>query len=482
GGGGTAVIEAGPDPSEDFRVNTPAMWPSLGGSDKHLNGREVKHPQGRALGGSSAINAEAWIPPSAAVVDAWEQMGNPSWNWLTLAPYYRKSHTLVLLDAWTSTHLAWNDTFKTLNHEITGDPFSGQSTGGYSNPSSVDPASKTRSYSVSGYLKPVRKRGSLKAMTGTPAQRIVFEAAGENHTARGVEVLQDGKPIIITAKKEVILAAGCFRSPKLLELSGIGSSQLLGSLNVPLLVDNPNVGENLQDHLMTGISFEVKEGIEAKDPLIRQEPDAIQTALKMYAEEKKGQLCLAGIGSHGFMPLLDSESGDGKQEQDELIDQYISEGDDPVFKEHVRELAWQSSTTRELCDSWRHPNTPNVPWLGAPCFQRRLGPPKIGSNYLPHPLDLEVYARHILFLQTLAKTEPSASYLKPDGKRNYPTAFLKNLDDAKEYARPTSVPGYHYSGMCAILPRDKGGVVNERFLVHGTKNLRVVDASIMPLI
>lgn len=111
-----------------------------------------------------------------------------------------------------------------------------------------------------------------------------------------------------------------------------------------------------------------------------------------------------------------------------------------------------------------------------------LQPPRIENNYFSHPLDIEVYARHILFLQTLAKTEPLASYLKPNGKRNHPTAFLKDLEDAKEYARATSVTGYHYSGTCAMLPRDKGGFVSERLLVYGTKNLRVVDASIMPLI
>ncbi|KUJ12250.1 uncharacterized protein LY89DRAFT_688005 [Mollisia scopiformis] len=109
-------------------------------------------------------------------------------------------------------------------------------------------------------------------------------------------------------------------------------------------------------------------------------------------------------------------------------------------------------------------------------------PPRIESNYLPHPLDIGLCARHILFLQTLAKTEPLVSYLKPDGKRNHPTAFLKDLEDAKANTRATSVPVCHYSGTCAMLPREKGGVVNVRLVVYRTKKWRVVDASIMPLI
>lgn len=302
------------------------------------------------LGGSSAINAEAWIPPSAAVVDAWESMGNPGWNWSTLAPYYRKSHTLILPDPEISAHLglrwvdeqvkgkngpvqvsflgvaedpmskAWNDSFKNLQHEMIGDPFSGRYTGGYSNPSSVSPTSKTRSYAVSAYLEQVRKQNNLTVMTETAALRIIFDTVENSHTAQGVEIMQDGKPIVITARKEVVLATGTLQSPKLLELSGIGSRSILNSLNVHVSIDNPNVGENLQDHLMTGISFEVKEGVRTRDPMVRKEPDAIKSAMNMYAEEKKGQLCLASIGSHAFMPMVDSGSIDGEKVQDALID------------------------------------------------------------------------------------------------------------------------------------------------------------------
>ncbi|KAF8862196.1 alcohol oxidase [Acephala macrosclerotiorum] len=419
------VIEAGADLSEDFRG--------------YLNGRAVKHPQGRALGGPSAVNAEAWVPPSAAV-----------------------SHTLTLPDPDTATYLGleWVDEqvegenglvqvsfLGMLDHEMTGDPFSGKFVGGYGNPCSVDPASKTRSYFVSAYLSPVRKQGNLKVMTDTPVQCIIFDAAGADHTMRGMEILQDGKFIVITAKKEVILAAGCFQSPKLFELSGIGNSRLLESLGTPVVVDNPNAGENLQDHLMTGISFEVKEVVEARDPMVRQEPDAIQTAMKI------------------FMAMIDSDVKDGKQEQDELIDQNMSpnEGSGALFM-ILAQANWHGNP----------PHLENFATLGViqtyPMSRDSVHitskdlsePPKIESTYLSHPLDIEVYGRHIYFFQALAKTEPLTSYLKPDGKRNHPTAFLKSLNDAKEYY--------------------KGGVVNERLAVYGTKNLRIVDASVMPLI
>lgn len=108
--------------------------------------------------------------------------------------------------------------------------------------------------------------------------------------------------------------------------------------------------------------------------------------------------------------------------------------------------------------------------------------PTIDPEYLSHPLDIEVLGRHVAYLETIAVTKPFASYLKPDGKRNTPTSYAKDLDAAKEYVRAAGVSFWHCVGSCAMLPRENGGVVNEWLIVHGTKNLRVVDASIMPVI
>ena len=97
-------------------------------------------------------------------------------------------------------------------------------------------------------------------------------------------------------------------------------------------------------------------------------------------------------------------------------------------------------------------------------------------------LDLELHARHIRYLQTLAATEPLASLLKPDGKRQHPAACVgDDLEKAKEWARMSSATNYHSAGTCAMAPKEKGGVVDHKLRVHGVKGLRVVDASIFPL-
>lgn len=150
------------------------------------------------------------------------------------------------------------------------DPFSGNSIGGYSNTATVDPETKTRSYAGPAYGVPARQRPNVKVLTEALAQKIHFtKTASGIVQATGVEALIAGKVETIQAK-EIVLAAGVFNTPKLLELSGIGGKSVLEKNNIEVVVDLPGVGENLQDHLMTGLSYEVVDGIVTGDPLLRQ--------------------------------------------------------------------------------------------------------------------------------------------------------------------------------------------------------------------
>lgn len=108
--------------------------------------------------------------------------------------------------------------------------------------------------------------------------------------------------------------------------------------------------------------------------------------------------------------------------------------------------------------------------------------PLIDPQYLAKDLDVEIFALHFQYLQTLIQTEPLATMLKPNGRRCSPELDLDNLEAVKEHIRKTAISNWHPVGTCAMLPRDKGGVINERLIVHGTKNLRVVDSSTFPII
>ncbi|GMG03751.1 unnamed protein product [Aspergillus oryzae] len=198
-----------------------------------------------------------------AEIHAWSKSSAIDWTWEKLSPYYKKSYTLQLPDEATREHIglgwvdqnvngdsgpinisfpavlqdplskAWVDTFKGIGYSLTADPFSGNSIAGYSNLATVDYKTKTRSYAATG-------------------------DAGV--TATGVKAILQGELSTIKAKKEVILTAGALNTPKLLELSGIGNKAILDQFNIPVVVENPNVDENIQDYLMSRISSEVKRG------------------------------------------------------------------------------------------------------------------------------------------------------------------------------------------------------------------------------
>jgi len=126
------------------------------------------------------------------------------------------------------------------------EPLSGNNIGGILSVSSIEPQAVTRSYSATAYLQPNKDRSNLVVLTAATATRIIFD---DKKVVTGVEFIVGGEKFYARATKEVILSAGSIQSPQLLELSGIGGKSLLSKHGIPVVVDNPNVGENLQEHL-----------------------------------------------------------------------------------------------------------------------------------------------------------------------------------------------------------------------------------------
>ncbi|KAJ5546170.1 glucose-methanol-choline oxidoreductase [Penicillium frequentans] len=538
------VLEAGKDMTADPRVQIPAMWTTMMGSEEdwqlkstpqnQLNNRVIKATQGKVLGGSSAVNGQAFIAPSRYVYDAWAKLGAEGWSWEKIHPCYQKSYTLQLPDSATRQHLdldswveeksqgssgplkvsfpavlqdplakAWADTFKALGHHVTADPFSGNSVGGYSNMAAVDYATKTRSYAASAYGIPAKERPGIHIITEALVQKVLFDGT----TATGVLVAIDGQNHTIRAKKEVIISSGALNTPKLLELSGIGKKEILDRYGIPVVVDNPNVGENLQDHLMSGISFEAADGIVTGDPLMRQEPEAIQEAMRLYTEHQAGPFTIGGVQSSAFMPCLDENGARNESYITELMDRFLSGPKDR--DEAIRDIFAQPDSP--TCSQFMFLCQANLHETGKSFVGQQLHPgnfvslgviqgipfsrgsshissansgdkPNIDPRYFSHPLDLEIMARNLLDVEKLHKAEPLSQFLKPNGRRNHPDAFLTDLESAKKYLRDTATTSYHFCGTAAMLPREKGGVVDEKLRVHGTTNLRVCDSSIIPVI
>jgi choline dehydrogenase len=288
-----AVIEAGGDRSHDINVLCPGLLLTLYGDpeydwiynstpQEHMNGAVISYPRGKQLGGSSAINYLAWTHASPRNIDNWGLLGNPGWSWDELEPYYRKSENFSIPNAtvvsdldlhwlnysdhgqsgpvrnaypheWTTIDAAWGRTYDNLGLGMVSDERDGLALGGYDILNSLNLDNNTRSYAATSYLNPIRYRSNLKVYINSLVTKINFRNSDGDLTASGVTFEKDGSVFTIDAKREVIVSGGAFNSPQLLELSGIGDAQLLRSLRIELIYDNPHVGENLQDHLLYNI-------------------------------------------------------------------------------------------------------------------------------------------------------------------------------------------------------------------------------------
>lgn len=505
------VLEAGENLASHPRVKIPALYATLLGSDadwalvtepqEELKNRALKIWQGRALGGSSAINTGIFVPTSRANLDSWGELGNPGWDWETLLPYLKKCYTLVTpSDPVVLEHLhledldrstsgtdgpiqvsyvdesedplpnVWVETLEKLGYASTGSLGRGDLRGVFTNASSIDAATRERSYSTSAYLQPVETRPNLTVVTGAYVQRILLSGAGTNVTATGVEYRQGSDVKIVDVKAEIILSAGALHSPKILELSGIGDPSILKKAGIRPVIPNSNVGENLQDHAMAGLSFEVREGVETLDDLYRQDPEKMQEVMRAYASERKGPLTQSAYCS-ALLALPD------QTEPSAWFHTYAAQGnftDQPLEASSLLSGNFYSIVVTLVQPSSRgsvHISSDD-PTL----------PAKIDPKYLSHPQDLETFSTHLSLVSRIVSSSPLKFLLKPRGRRNTGAPKdISNLDALKEYLCDTLQSNGHPSSTCSMLPKDQGGVVDPRLKVYGTTNVRVVDASIFPV-
>jgi choline dehydrogenase-like flavoprotein len=480
------------------------------------------------------------IYPSRTDFNSWEQLGNEGWNWDSLSPYLKKSQTFNPPSAQIKEELslqyidqvvqgnsgplqisfgdgpfpafvgAWPKVFENLNLEITGDPMSGIAKGAFCGPGSIHPTARTRSHAgVTYYNEDVAKRSNLRVITEAFVEMVVLENTGdEDVVATGVQFIgKDGIQQTVAAKREVILAAGALKTPHLLELSGIGNSSLLRSHGIEPIVDNENVGENLQEHGFVPFSWEAADGQPTGEAM--RNPEVAAAAMAAWQE--------SGAGPLGLCPLPSSYTSLGYLKDGELkslIDQYLQE------KDLSPSLTAQYEVLRQMLEDEDEPTgqytlapfqvlpdkgpSPKgvfgmlepenfisiVSVLNRPFSRGNVhltssdtkANPTFDPRFFSHPLDLELHARHVRWLETLAWTEPMASLLKADGRRLQNSSRDITLETARELARDRILAHYHVSGTAAMMPREKGGVVDSRLKVYGTQNLRVVDASIFPLI
>ncbi|KUJ07704.1 GMC oxidoreductase [Mollisia scopiformis] len=535
------VLESGEDRSADPNTLTPGAWPLLSNSPDNWTFqtvpqkdlvRQITVPQGKALGGSSAINSFLFTSTSKATVEGWKNLGNEGWDYTAYEKALKKSFTLhkplgvtegsgpLQVTLGTPESLwqkAWIDGLESVGFPKT-DPLSGHLGGPNIAPESIDPRTKQRSYATNAYLDPVRSRPNLTIRTGTSVTKVLLErlSSTDDAVAKGVQYIsKDGSSHSAGVRKEVIISAGAINSPRILELSGIGGADLLQHLGIDVIVDNPHVGENLQNHVFTGLVFEASDDVETLDAFFRQDPDAVATAMQDYGTKGTGPLSTSNMTTMAQLPLPEFHTEVGRKELNQLFDLSALDPDSdsdtrttPAFaaahKTFVRSILTDPSEAlgNYVFGAGYAPFDGPSPAYRAPgkhvSVAIELSHPlsrgsvhitsaspehvstneglRIDSRYLSHPLDLEVLARQVRFTEDIiSRAEPLTRYLKPYTKR------FTDLAVTKDYVRRTVDNAYHYTGTCSMMPRAMGGVVDNRLRVYGCSNVRVCDASIVPL-
>ncbi|KXX74203.1 Oxygen-dependent choline dehydrogenase [Madurella mycetomatis] len=517
-------------------------WEYWNVPQKHLNNRSHAVMAGKGLGGGSAINFLFWTHTSRRTIDDWGNLGNKGWSWDELQPYLRKSEAFIAPSTQTEDDLnitfidppvhglngpivnsfpqlygplleAWPRTYAALGLGADGDPRGGRALGAFINPFSIDPGTNERSYPASAYYLPAKARPNLKVVTGALVTKVhlVKKHPSGALTATSVSYEKSGANYIARARTEVIISAGGLESPKLLQLSGIGSRKLLENMGIKDLVDNPNVGENYQNHIMLPLGFAVNPGLTTSEDFLNT--TVFQAALDEYVATRTGPftvvnastalLSLTQIGGslsnvRGVKSPSDRDNSastiPGFQEQHAMLwrslaanepavqEVFLAGGMSPWFYDDNSKLI---SSPADGGHYYTLLGALQLPFSrGSVKIQSRdpKKPPRLDPRYLSHPVDREI-ARAIAFhMQKVASTAPLSDLLRGNGTVFQPGYYKLTEENVDAFIRELALPAYHHAGACSMMPKQKGGVVDERFRVHGTRGLRIVDASVLPLL
>lgn len=464
------LLEAG-GPATGNAIAVPAAFAKLFKTDVDwdyetapqptLRGRTIYWPRGKVLGGSSSLNAMMWVRGFAADYDRWGELAGPGWSWAAMRP---------VLDR-VERHLG--STNGTVSVEPQRSPSAHTATflaavrqAGYpveaANRDQPDGFSQTmvsqhrgaRASTAVAYLDPIRRRGNLDVRTGAQATRVLFTG----HRATGVEYAHDGVRREVTARVEVVLCGGAVNTPHLLQLSGIGPAGLLRDLGVDVLVDRPEVGRNLRDHLVSALIPEVRGGtlLDATRP----------GQLVRYLTTRRGMLTSNVAEAYGFVrSRLDLELPDL-----ELIFApvaFIGEGLLPI-PGHALTLGPILLTSRSSGTVAIASSDPLHKPVVDPCYLTDAD----GADRAAMLAGFRIAER--IFAMDAFRGVLTGRYLAPAGGESM-TPDERHAVALERHAHTL----YHPIGT-ARMGLDPDSVVDPELRVRGVHGLRVADASVMP--
>jgi choline dehydrogenase len=431
--------------------------------------RAIPVPRGKVLGGSSAINGMLYVRGQARDYDTWAQMGCTGWSHDDVLPYFKRAENREQGgDEFHGADGPLNVTDPTVRYEAldkiieaggalgypTGNDYNGASQAGFSY-YQVTQKNGRRFSAKNAYLDPVRRRANLTVEKNAFVKKVVLE----NGRAAGVMYEQGGRALTIRARCEVVLSAGAVQSPQLLELSGIGQGARLQALGVELVHELGGVGENLQDHYISRLSWRLK-NVESLNQLTRGLP-LVREVIKYFALGKGALTMPAGIMA-GFV-----------KSRPDL--------DEPDIQYHVAHATFKDPKTRvfdkfpglTIGPCQLRPESRGSIHAIEPDYRKA---PEIVSNFLSNQTDCEIHVAGMKIARDLMATEAVQSIVDEELSPG-----VAVMDDAAllDFARATGATVYHPVGTC-MMGIDERAVVDPMLRVHGVSGLRVVDASIMP--
>ena len=438
----------------------------------HLNNRRGFQPRGQCLGGSSAINAMVYTRGSKLDYERWVEQGCTGWGFDDVLPYFIKAENNIhgsdalhgdsgplhvsdllsprdiskaFVEAAVANGLDHNTDFNSEKQDGAGlyqvTHFHGEKQG-------------QRCSAAAAYLHPVQNRPNLTVITHAQANRVIIE---DNH-ATGVIYEKDGVKHTVQARHEVLLSGGAFGSPKVLMLSGIGPAEHLKSHGIDVVVDAPDVGGNLQDHLDVVFDYEVNTTDVIGIGLAAMA--ALPKSIRQWKKDGTGILSTNYAEAGAFFSVGDAPKEWPNTQLHFVISRVI---------EHGRDLRRGYAISCHSC--YLRPESRGTVRLGSADPSDAV---LIDPNYLSHPKDVEHMVAGAERTRAIMQESALANYITED----YPAPYIEK-DGMLGYIRNKSDTIYHPVGTCRMGADDKS-VVDLELKVRGVSGLRVIDASIIP--
>ncbi|MBR7628108.1 choline dehydrogenase [Aeromonas popoffii] len=481
------LIEAGgPDHRLDFRTQMPAAlayplqgrrynWAYLTDPEPHMNNRRMECGRGKGLGGSSLINGMCYIRGNAMDYDGWaKEKGLEEWSYLDCLPYFRKAETRDIgandyhggegpVSVTTPKH-GNNPLFHAMveagvqaGYPRTDDLNGYQQEGFGPMDRTVTPKGR-RSSTARGYLDQARARPNLTIVTHALTDRILFSAK----RAIGATYLvgDSNTPHIANARREVLLCSGAIASPQILQRSGVGPAALLNELQIPVVHDLPGVGQNLQDHLELYLQYACKE------------PVSLFPALQWWNQPAIGAQWLfqgTGIGASNQFEAGGFIRSSAEFEWPNIQYHFLPVAINYNGSNGVKEHGFQAHM-----GSMRSPSRGRIQIKSKDPRQH----PSILFNYMATEQDWREFRDGIRITREIMAQAALDPYR---GREISPGKDVQSDAELDAFIREHAETAYHPSCSCK-MGEDDMAVVDGQGRVHGIEGLRVVDASIMPLI